>query len=75
MEYAFEFIKNRGGVTTETYYPYKADDGNCDTLKVYLRMLDVAISQVNFVICPQINHNKMTTKTDNFVGKLTSSVD
>ncbi|GMN58569.1 hypothetical protein TIFTF001_027673 [Ficus carica] len=33
MEYAFEFIKNRGGVTTETYYPYKAEDRNCDALK------------------------------------------
>ncbi|KAM7471472.1 hypothetical protein LguiA_009655 [Lonicera macranthoides] len=30
MDIAFDFIKNRGGITTETNYPYKALDGNCD---------------------------------------------
>ncbi|KAK7291578.1 hypothetical protein RIF29_06839 [Crotalaria pallida] len=33
MEYAFEFIKQNGGITTETNYPYKAADGTCDTSK------------------------------------------
>ncbi|PON85243.1 Cyseine protease [Trema orientale] len=33
MEYAFEYIKKRGGLTTETYYPYKAEDGSCDASK------------------------------------------
>lgn len=33
MEYAFEFIKNQGGITTETNYPYIADGGSCDVSK------------------------------------------
>ena len=33
MEYAFEFIKEKGGITTESNYPYKANDGTCDTTK------------------------------------------
>lgn len=36
MEYAFEFIKQKGGITTETNYPYKAEDGTCDSRKVYM---------------------------------------
>lgn len=35
MDYAFEFIKNKGGLTAETYYPYHAEDGRCDASKVY----------------------------------------
>lgn len=34
MEKAYEFIKKRGGLATETVYPYKADDENCDATKV-----------------------------------------
>ncbi|KAJ4846843.1 hypothetical protein Tsubulata_030512 [Turnera subulata] len=33
MEIAFEFIKEKGGLTTEDYYPYQAEDGSCDTAK------------------------------------------
>ncbi|MQL73067.1 hypothetical protein Taro_005411 [Colocasia esculenta] len=33
MEYAFEFIKNNGGITTERNYPYTAEDGTCDDVK------------------------------------------
>ncbi|KAJ6970639.1 hypothetical protein NC653_035043 [Populus alba x Populus x berolinensis] len=33
MEYAFEFIKKKGGITTESTYPYKAEDGHCDDAK------------------------------------------
>ncbi|XP_038686829.1 vignain-like [Tripterygium wilfordii] len=33
MEYAFEFIKKKGGITTESNYPYKAEDGSCDASK------------------------------------------
>lgn len=36
MEYAFEFIKQKGGITTEVNYPYKAEDGTCDSSKVYI---------------------------------------
>lgn len=32
---AFEFIKENGGVTTETLYPYQAKDAECDALKVF----------------------------------------
>ncbi|KAK1403103.1 hypothetical protein POM88_002708 [Heracleum sosnowskyi] len=30
MDIAFDFIKNKGGLTTEANYPYRAEDGNCD---------------------------------------------
>ncbi|KAF2314140.1 hypothetical protein GH714_023663 [Hevea brasiliensis] len=33
MDYAFEFIKNQGGITTEANYPYQAEDGTCDVSK------------------------------------------
>ncbi|KAF8378180.1 hypothetical protein HHK36_029517 [Tetracentron sinense] len=33
MEYAFEFIKQNKGITTEQNYPYKAADGSCDAGK------------------------------------------
>lgn len=33
MEYAFEFIKQKGGITAETIYPYKAKEGTCDASK------------------------------------------
>ncbi|GER56176.1 cysteine protease [Striga asiatica] len=34
VENAYEFIKKEGGITTETLYPYKARDVNCDSAKV-----------------------------------------
>lgn len=34
MELAFEFIKKKGGVTTEAKYPYQANGGTCDVSKV-----------------------------------------
>ena len=36
QEYAFEFIKRKGGINTETNYPYKAADGTCDASMVYI---------------------------------------
>ncbi|KAI4336256.1 hypothetical protein L6164_014802 [Bauhinia variegata] len=33
MDYAFEFIKKKGGITTESNYPYTAEDGTCDVSK------------------------------------------
>ncbi|XP_077252081.1 vignain-like [Tasmannia lanceolata] len=29
MEYAFEYIKKNGGITTEENYPYRGEDGSC----------------------------------------------
>ncbi|KAE9604305.1 hypothetical protein Lal_00002079 [Lupinus albus] len=34
MEYAFEFIKQKGGITAESSYPYAAEDGSCDESKM-----------------------------------------
>ncbi|XP_052183232.1 vignain-like [Diospyros lotus] len=33
MDLAFEFIKEKGGITTEENYPYTARDGKCDVYK------------------------------------------
>lgn len=35
MDAAFDFIKNKGGLTTEAKYPYRAEAGNCDVSMVY----------------------------------------
>ncbi|KAH1246135.1 hypothetical protein AAZX31_06G166800 [Glycine max] len=40
MESAFQFIKQKGGITTESYYPYTAQDGTCDASKAN----DLAVS-------------------------------
>lgn len=37
MEIAFDFIKKKGGLTSEKIYPYTAKDGKCDTKKVKKR--------------------------------------
>ncbi|XP_042022856.1 vignain-like [Salvia splendens] len=34
MEHAFDFIKKQGGLATESFYPYIANDGNCDVTKM-----------------------------------------
>lgn len=39
MENAFEFIKNKGGITTENNYPYRARDGSCDSSRVLKRII------------------------------------
>lgn len=36
MDMAFDFIKKKGGLTTETKYPYNAQEGSCDAKKVYI---------------------------------------
>ncbi|KAJ4974678.1 hypothetical protein NE237_007852 [Protea cynaroides] len=33
MDYGYEFVKSNGGLTTEMNYPYKAQDGSCDSSK------------------------------------------
>ncbi|XP_030547231.1 senescence-specific cysteine protease SAG12-like [Rhodamnia argentea] len=34
MDSAFEFIKSNGGLTTEANYPYRGNDGTCDSAKM-----------------------------------------
>lgn len=36
MELAFDFITKKGGITTETNYPYAAANGTCDVSKVHI---------------------------------------
>ncbi|XP_059638892.1 vignain-like [Cornus florida] len=33
MDYAYKFIKQKGGLNTEDNYPYTAEDGTCDASK------------------------------------------
>ncbi|KAK3017852.1 hypothetical protein RJ639_004544 [Escallonia herrerae] len=33
MDLAFDYIKKKGGITTENNYPYRAEDGRCDASK------------------------------------------
>uniref|UniRef100_A0A2N9FIH2 Vignain n=1 Tax=Fagus sylvatica TaxID=28930 RepID=A0A2N9FIH2_FAGSY len=33
MDYAFEYIKQKGGIATEDNYPYQEEDGSCDASK------------------------------------------
>lgn len=44
MHYAFEFIKRKGGISTENNYPYHAKDGTCDTSKVYIKLCSTWIN-------------------------------
>ncbi|KAF9602987.1 hypothetical protein IFM89_033285 [Coptis chinensis] len=39
MEMAFEYIKKEGGLTTEQNYPYRAEDGSCDTNRANARVV------------------------------------
>lgn len=36
MDYAFEFIINKGGIVSEDDYPYAGTNGKCDTSRVSL---------------------------------------
>ncbi|KAI3777639.1 hypothetical protein L1987_47440 [Smallanthus sonchifolius] len=41
MDLAFDFIKKRGGLTKEDYYPYTAADGRCDSKKENAPMVSI----------------------------------
>jgi KDEL-tailed cysteine endopeptidase len=45
MDYAFQFIKENGGITTESNYPYQEQQNSCDQSKVNkLRQLLINLS-------------------------------
>lgn len=50
MELAFEFIKQKGGLNTEENYPYTAEDGKCDKLKVSLHDLPTSFLYLSHAI-------------------------
>lgn len=41
MDYAFQFIINNGGLDTEEDYPYKAQDGRCDTYRKNAKVVSI----------------------------------
>ncbi|CAM8935972.1 unnamed protein product [Rhodiola kirilowii] len=41
MDYAFEFIIKNGGIDSEADYPYKANDGKCDTYRKNARVVSI----------------------------------
>ncbi|KAL2346983.1 hypothetical protein Fmac_000983 [Flemingia macrophylla] len=55
MEYAFEYIKQKGGITTERNYPYKAQEGTCDASKEN----DLAVSIDGHEKVPANNENAL----------------
>lgn len=69
MEYAFEFIKQKGGITTEERYPYTAEDGTCDASKVPLPFLFFFVSKVCLVPV-----KIMLMNFNGFTGKFACSV-
>ena len=40
MDYAFEFIRENGGITSEASYPYAAEDGSCAAEKLPVVSID-----------------------------------
>jgi C1A family cysteine protease len=41
MDYAFQFIKNNGGIDSEEDYPYNARDGSCDPNRVCVKSISL----------------------------------
>ena len=41
MDYAFQFIINNGGIDSEEDYPYKANDGRCDTYRKNAKVVTI----------------------------------
>ncbi|ONK70324.1 uncharacterized protein A4U43_C05F32550 [Asparagus officinalis] len=41
MDYGFQFIINNGGIDTEEDYPYKAQDGRCDTYRKNAKVVSI----------------------------------
>jgi len=56
MDYAFEFITKQKGITTEANYPYRAQDGHCDAIKVFFHIQLIWLMEV--VNCPSMISTK-----------------
>ncbi|MCD7454721.1 putative cysteine protease rd21b [Datura stramonium] len=41
MDYAFEFIISNGGIDTETHYPYKGIDCDCDSIRKNAKVVSI----------------------------------
>lgn len=70
MELAFEFIKQKGGVTTESNYPYQAYDGTCDVSKVYINAVFNFYFEIKLFF-----HLLMIAETMDVAGKLSSRLN
>ncbi|KAK9288119.1 hypothetical protein L1049_016567 [Liquidambar formosana] len=66
MEYAFEFIKQKGGITTETNYLYKAEDGTFPMIFILkLRRLNWMILQLNGPVVAIDGHETVPANDEN----------
>jgi cathepsin L len=69
MDYAFQYIKENGGIDTESSYPYKGYDGNCKFNKA-----NVGATDAGFTDIPQGDEDALKSAVAT-VGPISVAID